>query len=431
VYVHDITRNRWLLFVTAGILLDNDSHVLNTDAMRISWSIFLALILLLLVSFAMGWFSHDFFVKQQVQHASMVDGMGSNPVATSKGKATVPPVSPTLSHILKQAPASPVDPLQSFRTLMVQGYFTAAMQVWPHKHTPQARRSVLALVRQLSRDGRTESALRLLREYRNGFPEDIEAGLLHANILHQSVRFDQETFLLFGLLNQTADPGLLARIRRSLKTAVQSHDEHLKQREEYGQILVFFRKLAGLDGGNPDYQMMQATTLIKMGQLQQASTILQPLVFDAQAGSKAKELLQRIKQVSDAVYQITVPLQRAGEHFLVSLSINGRPPVRLLLDTGASITLLQRNQVAIADSTTLPKIALQTANGRMQALLMKSNRIRLGSFQLQDVDIALIEGAIGAGAEGLLGMNILKHFDFFIDQQTPALKLSRRGTHKF
>jgi len=418
-------------FITTSVLLDNDSRALNTDAMHISWSISFALILLLLASFAMGWFSHDFFVKQQAQHLFMVDGRSLNSVAAPKGQATVPPPSPILPHTLKQAPVSPVDPLQSFHALMIQGNFSAAMQAWPRLQTLQARGIVFVLARQMSRDGRPESALRLLREYRNSFPEDIEAGLLHANIVHQSARFDQESFLLFGLLNQTADPGFLFRIRRSLKTAVQSYDEYLKQGEEYGQILGFFRKLADLDGGNPDYQIKQATALMEMGQLQQASTILQPLVFDTESGSKAKELLQRIKQISDAAYQITVPLQRAGEHFLVSLSINGKPPVHLLLDTGASLTLLQRNQVAMSDSATLPKITLQTANGRMQASLKRSNRIRLGSFQLQDIDIALIDGDVGAGAEGLLGMNILKHFDFFIDQQTPALKLSRRGTHKF
>ena len=380
------------------------------------------IILLLIAGIATGWFGHAFMQAEPEPHAMNVINQSVTPAFEQKPVVVAEQKKPATMVML---PMSKPDPLQAFQKLLAQGDFASALAAWPRQSAYKARTSVFKLAHRLSQKNEAAIAAGLLAEYRNHFPDDVEAGLLQANLLQQMGQFDEQAYLLIDLLKQTADVNDVARINSLLHSAVQSHKDYLMQREDYVELLSFYRRLSNLDGANQEYQLMQARALIEMGQLQQASTILQPLVYDAEAGGRAKSLLKQIDKVTGADYEVSIALQRSGDHFLVPLSVNGRAPVLLLLDTGASITLLQRE---LAGSTVgkLTNISMQTANGRMEVPLLKSNRVTLGSYQMKDIDIALINKPVGPSAKGLLGMNVLKRFDFFIDQKTATLKLSRR-----
>jgi len=384
-----------------------------------------------------GWYSHGFMATKPVEEQSPSlkgEALNASPSITSVAtdsaiptvinKTDLVPMPAPLPQTISSAP----DPLQRFTTLLMQDNFSAAFSAWPQQASEQARNQIFMLNNSYMQQGMSETALLLIKQYRNHFPDDVEAGLLQAKILHEQEQFDLEAFLLIDLLKQTANAELISHINHQRYKAIQAQKEHLIQAEEFNHILTFFRRLSNMDGANTDYQLMQAIALIEMGHTKQASTILQPLVYDPEVGNRASALLQKIEQIHSIDYQVTIPLQRAGEHFLVPLSINGNPPVLLLLDTGASLTLLQVSQAEIDASHALPQLSLQTVSGKIDAPLQLADHVKLGSFQLNKIKIALITQSVAPHAQGLLGMNILKHFDFYIDQQAPSLKLSLRSS---
>jgi len=385
------------------------------------------LIFVLLLGWLAGWFSHDYFAPTPEQPEVVASGQRVHTVIPMDVRSDV------VKQVEPETQALPVGAvgveqpsrLQLFQQLLWQDRFDAALAAWPEGSAQQARNIVLAYSGDLRRAGRVDEAIKLLRAYSDVFPEDGEAGLLQADLLHQQQRFRREVFLLMGMISKASGSEIVTRIRSQLQRAVHLYTERLMQSGDYRDLLDFYRQLSNLDGGNQHYNLMQVTILIEMGLLPEAVAMLQPLQFDPAVREQAKALAATIERIRASHYQVSLPLQRSGDHFLVPVSINGNAPVNLLLDTGASITLVQGLEASDGNDKH-KQITLQTANGQLQVPVITVDEVSLAGFHLHGVQLGLLAEPVAAGAAGLLGMNILKQFDFFIDQQAPALKLTLR-----
>jgi len=382
--------------------------------------------MLILLAWAAGWVSHD-YLQPAVQGASKAippQTMSASPTRAAPVE-TKPHHKPSVAAAISQQN----DALQAFQSALQQEQFDAAMNIWPANREQQARELVFAVSRKLQHQERNQSALRLLQRYRDQFPGDLEAGLMQAGILHQSKLFQRETFLLMAMLHTTSGSASVHQVREHMQQAIDAETLQLTQSRHDRELLNFYRRLSNQDGANQDYILMQAKILIQMADLSQATSLLQPLLFDPDMAGSAHALLDSIKARKAAHYQASIPLQRSGKHFLVPISINGNPPLYLLIDTGASITLIHHLQDP-APNNSGQAMTLQTANGIMQVPLFTATTLHLGRFDLHDVTLGVLSKPIAEHANGLLGMDILRHFNFLIDQQAPALKLSwRDDTH--
>jgi len=122
-----------------------------------------------------------------------------------------------------------------------------------------------------------------------------------------------------------------------------------------------------------------------------------------------------------------IPLTRSGQHFLVDASPGNDGSLRLLIDTGASMTMvasgtLQRQGVRYRD--TGQSRIFNTANGPVRAPIYILETLSIGDWTVEQLEIGVLELSGQAGIDGLLGMNFLKHFRFFIDQNESMLRLS-------
>lgn len=116
-----------------------------------------------------------------------------------------------------------------------------------------------------------------------------------------------------------------------------------------------------------------------------------------------------------------VPLQRDGHGLVVSAVVNGTVTLPLLVDTGASYTVLSTaaaRQLALNlhDAAVMP---MRSASGVFLAPLTKVKSLSLGNAIVRDMEVIIHDAVPGLG--GLLGMSFLEHFIVTTADQTMTL----------
>lgn len=132
-----------------------------------------------------------------------------------------------------------------------------------------------------------------------------------------------------------------------------------------------------------------------------------------------------------------VPIRLAGPGdaaLLVPVRINGEGPYDFVLDTGATLTCVDR---ALADSLELPEASGRIGMGT--GIGGQSGRMRMIQIDSVSVGDAAAEGLIGCAvdlgqfremgleAHGLLGLNFLTSFRIVLDFDAERLTLGERG----
>jgi clan AA aspartic protease (TIGR02281 family) len=128
--------------------------------------------------------------------------------------------------------------------------------------------------------------------------------------------------------------------------------------------------------------------------------------------------------------EVTVPIQRAGNLLVVQAQLNGSRDARLILDTGASHTILSyavaRDLGVFGDQRTTT-VTLKTAGGPVQADVVRVDSIRLGDAEVRNSQAAIYDVPDApAGVDGLLGLTFLHQFAVTLDVAKGQLHLRRR-----
>jgi clan AA aspartic protease (TIGR02281 family) len=132
-----------------------------------------------------------------------------------------------------------------------------------------------------------------------------------------------------------------------------------------------------------------------------------------------------IKDLQERSIARVIPLKKAGEHYLAEVQIDELYSLSLMLDTGASMTVVKDEFVLrelpelLYDSEALN---LKTANGLVQGRKILVQRFSMTDLTLNDVSIAVLP-LQEFSYDGLLGMNVLGRFEFRIDQERQELIL--------
>ena len=99
----------------------------------------------------------------------------------------------------------------------------------------------------------------------------------------------------------------------------------------------------------------------------------------------------------------------------------------MLIDTGASLTIFTPDvleQRGIRYQDTGRTGVFNTANGRVRAPVYKLDSLAVGDWEVRQIEIGILDLGGRSGMDGLLGMNFLNHFQFFIDQNEAVLRLT-------
>ena len=127
---------------------------------------------------------------------------------------------------------------------------------------------------------------------------------------------------------------------------------------------------------------------------------------------------------------VEVPFEIVGGHIVLSVGLNGHGPYRMILDTGASVSIIDMSR-ATAENLHLGRKTIVAAplvgNGRFSGLWTKIPRVTLGAFSETNVDAVAVEfSEMVSNADGILGYSFLKNHIVRIDYQRHLLRLYPR-----
>ncbi len=262
-------------------------------------------------------------------------------------------------------------------------------------------------------------------------PDDIDAAFALAGLLAEDGEYIAAAETLAELQGHLANPvaqdAALERVRR----LVRGIDGRLSSGAEPGVRRDFYRLLVTHFPAQQDWRLSLAESLISTGEHQGAMEMLNFLLYDPEFGERTERLQRELLARVDLADYDAVALEATGSQFIVGATLNDVHDLRLLIDTGASVTALRESTLRRfgVDVSAGRRILIETAGGAVPSTLLAMPSLAVGGQRVPGLEVV----SLGAGdlpADGLLGMNFLGRFHFVIDQQRNLLLLQpRRATN--
>jgi clan AA aspartic protease (TIGR02281 family) len=127
---------------------------------------------------------------------------------------------------------------------------------------------------------------------------------------------------------------------------------------------------------------------------------------------------------------VAVPVTRVGRSLVVQARLNGTRDARLIVDTGADITVLSTEiarDLGLLSGGGSSGMTLNTAGGAVRADIAKVTSISVGTALVHNVPVAVHDlPDAAAGVNGLLGLTFLDKFLVTLDMEKGELMLRPR-----
>lgn len=295
-------------------------------------------------------------------------------------------------------------------------------------------------------DGDYASFIAFEQSFLKFYPNDRQVLLLSAQKELRTQSVNAGIGAYYELLDQPMADADKEAIRTQLQQIITQHIQNLKDAHAWQVLQSLSETLINYEPNNIDYiltmaesyaqQQDQALTEFALGLLPYAA------LSDARI-SQIRNLLQTdVSQTGNALLEPSpnsqaqannvsqVDLIKSGEHYIVETLFNDQHAINLLIDTGASTTTLSNTTFERyfkrRDTRYLGQYTLNTANGLTQAPVYQIKNVSVGDYVLDNIAVVVLPLEHMREAEGLLGMNVLRAFDFRIDQTSATLLLSPR-----
>lgn len=240
---------------------------------------------------------------------------------------------------------------------------------------------------------------------------------------------------LYQLMATPLPSDLAVIIARRIEEIYERSTLRLKEAGAWEILSNMLEILVGVDSENQNIRLDLAEAYAMQQQFSLMEGVLAYLPPENETVLRLRELQKQINTPPEAdvepeekpVPANAVPLVRKGPHFLVDAWFRHRAGVRLMIDTGASTTVISQeafdNLPRRVKKEFLGNYTVNTANGPVDAPVYRFNSLTIGDFQVQDIAIVVLS-LQNLEADGLLGMNFLNQFRFQIDQINARLLLS-------
>ncbi|GAA0858447.1 retropepsin-like aspartic protease [Aliiglaciecola litoralis] len=270
-------------------------------------------------------------------------------------------------------------------------------------------------------------------------PQNIEYLLLEAYLIKATSNVDQVLAHYYSLLDLPLNTQQRGEVLLTITNLTNDNIEKLKSIRAWDVLATFLEPLWQFDPNRKSIILALAESYARQRQEFLMENVLASLsqhdieatkirqIFAAQ--SSATKLSSNDPQPEKLLqYERAVALTPLGDHFIAPLKL-GRRTLNLMIDTGASTTVITGKTFSSLPNTYqrqyIGSFKVNTAGGQVTAPLFQLKQVFLGGFRLDDIAVVVLDMPEFSYADGLLGMNLLRQFDFKIDQQNAELLLNR------
>ncbi len=300
-----------------------------------------------------------------------------------------------------------------------------------------ARSRILSHARQLVSEGNYHQAQELLQGFLIAAYRDVEARVVLAHTHQGQKDIRAAVDQLYQAKGYAYRPAMLQQIDGHIRSMVSNVTQTLKQEQSQDALLSLYQQLTQMEPDHAPYFLELAAAQLALDDIGAAQRSLLLISRDPEVGAQAQTMLAEIDAALRATQEreppaaetalAGIPLHRDGNHFIVDAQPSPDHNLRLLIDTGASLTILSPEvfeQRGIRYQNTGRTGIFSTANGQVRAPIYRLESLTVGDWQVRQIEIGVLDFSDRSAIDGLLGMNFLNQFQFFIDQNEALLRLS-------
>ncbi|WP_111640464.1 retropepsin-like aspartic protease [Marinimicrobium alkaliphilum] len=353
--------------------------------------------------------------------------------STDNGTPSVAPVQP--------ADTAVPDPATQLREYLSQRAFGAAVGLYQavdrqdRATAGQLRAIILDYLESYLREGDDDALTALAEAFLSVHYDDIDVLLLLARHQQASDYWAEaaRTFQLVYAYSAT-QPGRRDTVNQAFEQFVRSVDDVLAGDGRWQSLMRFYETLNQLGLQRDRERLRLAELHLNYGDALYGQSLLEELAHHPTLGARATALLNNttpppVTERRSAPVG-SVPLEALGSHYHLPLTLQGRQEVRLVVDTGASLTTLTQSAFdRLSGDVRFVELGPQlfnTASGTSRGMVYQVDSLQIGTHRLTDIHIAVLDFATPDHIDGLLGMNILSQFRFEVDQDNEVLLLQPR-----
>lgn len=231
----------------------------------------------------------------------------------------------------------------------------------------------------------------------------------------------QSVELILRYIEKEADVVRIRLASQVLKQLLRLLEKQRMTQEDTQQYIAFLNRLLWLTPHDAGINLWLAQLYHSLEAFDDARYHALIAVNSEEYHGPAAELLRTLDK-ADPAGPPAIDLEVTGNHYLVNASVNGYP-VKLLLDTGASISgvTTQFSQLHGDILTDAEPIILNTAGGVVTAMQFTADQLSFGHLQFDKHPMVIFTETKFRDFDGLLGVDVLRGSNFYIDRKEAKL----------
>ncbi|WP_455209775.1 retroviral-like aspartic protease family protein [Kaarinaea lacus] len=392
-------------------------------------------ILELSVVFLLGWALAVYFLKDEKSENANPPMMPPESDRSAFASSTAESPEPSSHNIAILSPYAAE--LEKVKQQLQQGDINGVMVLLQqHRATPndqlwqQYRRLFFQQLQQLKSNKQYHTAVDWLTLYLQTEYDDVMALQVLADFHYLEKNYLAAIDTLYLAKSYAHGSSKLDQIVTTQRAMSNEYVRLLQSQKDYLGLLDLYQRLISVEPEHSAHYIGLAETYWALGNEADARQALNVIAYDPEAGIKANQLLTLIDSQTSGGGEESIPinLTRHGNSLLTEVLFNNQTYGRLLVDTGASLTVItpqMLHQLSLSNHTPIRKGWFNTANGVVEAPIFLIQNMSVGGQAVDQLEIAVMD-LNNDHINGLLGMNFLQHFRFSIDQQNNVLYLSPR-----
>ena len=263
---------------------------------------------------------------------------------------------------------------------------------------------ILSFARQLIAQRHTDLAAQLLHRFLLTSHRDAEARILLAEAYLNEENIHAAIDQFYEARGYAYRPAMLQRINTRIRSAVTELARSLERNNDQAALLALYQQLTQVEPDYAPWFIGLAAAQLALDDQEAARRSLVLVAQDPDVGARAQAMLSKIRiavatpqeaEPQDVTTEVVgIPLHRSGNHFVVDARAEPGRNVRLLIDTGASVTTLTPDvieQKGIRYQDTGRTRVFNTANGQVRTPVYRLDSLTVGDWKVNQLEIGVLD----------------------------------------